>query len=444
MSKTTCTHTNARHAVCGHVCDPAFEFGVKRFTGIGHACEYLCSDCAAKSDATRHFVCDACLAPIESKADWHYQGKAEIIHKPQAFTFTPHSFHLACLDNADLLTSAPLLNSTGDWLLFSSNGELIRLDGRSKKTQIMAVLTNEQVCRTGEIQLCVSENNLFAALTSNVRTTDEGPSSNLGWVVDLTTGEALLILECGDYHTENAPFPVCFVEHDNKTLLIHATEWDRLDITDLTTLKHITERSYVDKPDNWQENKNAFSEWNGQLLVSPDKQWIATIGWAWHPVGLALAWNLQTWLNENIWEADYGLSKRSFSNWSYFWFSPFCWVNDTTLCVWGYEGFIDEDEIPYNSVALYNVSSGELIRWFTGPSMDSFYYDDYLFSGSTQPTVKPGALEDKALRVWDIQDGTLLHQQENLTPDNYHPESKCFLGSDKPGELTLTHWSKSN
>jgi len=116
-----------------------------------------------------------------------------------------------------------------------------------------------------------------------------------------------------------------------------------------------------------------------------------------------------------------------------FWHGPFCWVDNTTICIWGHEDFLDAHDIPLDTAALYDVTTGTLLRWFSGPTIDIFYFDQYLFSGSTSKNT---------LTVWDVNSGALMHREENLSPINYHPDNKTFLTLSEEGEILLTQWSK--
>jgi hypothetical protein len=45
-----------------------------------------------------------------------------------------------------------------------------------------------------------------------------------------------------DYYAEHCPFPLAFVQRDSKWLLIHATQWNRLDVSDPATGELLTDR----------------------------------------------------------------------------------------------------------------------------------------------------------------------------------------------------------
>ena len=351
------------------------------------------------------------------------------------FHFTSLDIPLPQLRDVSILAASPRSNTNGDWLLFTSDSKLLLLKNHQNTATTLLQLDQNQIDCRGHIQLVCSDNGQYIAISSLV---DE--SNNIGWIIDLNTKQPILKLDSGDYRTGHTDFPVAFLEENNNTLLIHATDWDRLDITDLSTLTCITQRNFDNKPENWEDNDEAFSEWYGKLLISPNKQWIASIGWVWHPLGVMLSWDLQAWLRSNIWEADFGMSKRQLCVWDYFWDSPFCWVNDTHLCIWGHSEADNGSDIPLDTAAVFDVTTGELVRSFPGPTMDIFYFDQYLFSGTPGEKTEERHSPGQHLTVWDITNGTLLHQEDNLTPIAYHPISKTFLSLKNEGTVTLTIW----
>lgn len=426
----SCNHPGETYTpVCQHVFDRSRLEGSKRFTGQGVDVHYLCEPCRKASLAPTHGVCEACVAEIEEEGDWSVEGMPGIKQRPQDFTFSSRTLAVECLQDDAVLAHVPLADGSAALLLFTARGRLLHLDLISGAARAIAEYSDDLIRRQGTVALHASRDGRFAALTSAVHGQGMTPS-NRGILITLATGEIVMHLECGDYHTEHTELPVAFVEHQGKTLLIHGTDWARLDITDPASGQCLSTRDFEELPKEARD-ESVFTEWNGPLLISPDQRWIATIGWVWHPVGVAYSWDLQEWLAGSLWEADVGRSKVSYAMWPYFWFSPFCWLDAHTLCIWGYSELHTDDDIPLPSAAVYAVPSGELVRWFAGPTADVFYFDRYLFSGTR---------DGDGISVWSVEDGALLCERRGINAQGYHPGTQEFVSFGDQGELTLHHW----
>lgn len=330
----------------------------------------------------------------------------------------------------------PALDGSKDWIFLTSDFEVIRFFSERSSTQVLFKIDKDLVPRAKELSMVLDRELEYIAVTGRSKGKKGEGDYNWGHVFELDSGKALFKLECGDYYPHMAPFPVAFLRKDKKTLLIHATDWDELDVTDLQSKKCLTERDLEHLPDNPDYGKDGQTEWSGTLLLSPNQEWIATIGWAWHPVGRAFSWNLDDWVTKNIWEADNGSSKQIYTCWPYFWDGPFCWIDNKRLCIWGHDGGPTDDQgFPMPSAAVYNVESGELIKWFEGPTIDLFYFDEYLFSGGK-------AAED--LTIWDVNTGDCIFSDQVFEqfPRHYHPRAKEFWSQSENGDITLTSWSK--
>jgi hypothetical protein len=272
----------------------------------------------------------------------------------------------------------------------------------------------------------------FVALTCTYRGDDQLRPVSRCVVIALDNSREIMHLSNGDYHTELTPFPFCFVTKDGKNLIIHATNWNRLDITDLETGQLLTERDYAEKPDLSDHEDFVFTEWPGKLLPSPGQERVATIGWVWHPIGHAYSFDLKRWLEGNKWEPDASIHQKSYAIWDYFWDSPFVWLDERRLCIWG----VDENSMePTDSATIFDAETAEQLFSFNGPTQDIFFYDEYLFSG-----IKCLDEYQKGLSVWDINTGELVHTQLEFAFDGYSHAKREFylLGADDV--LTLIRW----
>jgi hypothetical protein len=230
-------------------------------------------------------------------------------------------------------------------------------------------------------------------------------------------------------NTEKTVHESC--QHDTKQYHPVCT----LDVSDPRTGECLTQRDFtLIKEDEDFYDDSVFSEWYGELAISPSQQKIASIGWVWHPLGVAFSWSAKSWLEENVWEADNGKSKRSYCIWDYFWYSPFFWYDDNTLCIWGSSDYQKGSDLPIDSVVLYNAETEQAVREFAGPTLDVFYYDHYLFSGLP---------EKNGISIWDLEEGALLHRQPGISPRAYHPGTREFIEIDETGWYGW-HWEKDD
>ena len=420
-------------ATCSHIFHHDILEGVKKYTGEGLLREYLCKQCRQEEAFVPHYVCAACEQVLDEEGDWSITGMPEVLHRPRPFHFSAREVQIEALADARILAFEPVPQSRSDAVVFTSAGALLKIDILTGTARQVAAYPDDVIARAGLISLKVSKDARYVAVTS-CPNSQNVPALPGGLVASLDTGAILLPLSCGDYHTEQTDFPVEFIEYQGQTLVIHATDWNRLDVTNPVTGELLTPRDFEStEARELGEVAEVFTEWNGYLRVSPDQKRVATIGWVWHPVGVAYSWDAQTWLSDNVWEPDFGSSKKLYACWEYFWHSPFVWLDSQRLCIWGYERLQTGADIPLPSAAIYDGASGELLTWFAGPTMDQFYFDKYLFSGSA---------DGEGLSVWSIEEGALLHEQKDITVMGYHPGTKEFLSRHPGGTLLFTKWEE--
>lgn len=433
ITRTHCGHAGASTAVCTHVFTKKSVAGVEHFTGEGVQTEYLCAQCAEQSEASpaRCYVCADCVEALERDQSWPYAGKPGILRRPRAFRFSRRTLRINSLADGKVLAFAALNNHASAAVVFTEKRQLWLIDTLSGAAELINTYTEAMLARAGSIQLTLSRDNQLIAITSCVHRDQDGPS-NRGIVAQMSNGHVLMVLDNGNYHTELTPFPVAFVDHQNKTWVIHATDWNRLDITEPFSGQCLTTRVFSKNTDDDEDEElSVHTEWNGELRVSPNQKRIATIGWFWHPLGLAYAWDLQAWLTKNVWEADKGHSKKLFAVWDYFWDAPFFWIDDETLCIWGYEQWHTDNDMPLNSAALYDATTGDIKTFFAGPTQDVFHFDQYLFSGTEQ---------GDGISIWSLEDGALLHEEKDIQARHYHPGAKTFLVFKEHGVIVLQAW----
>ena len=425
---------------CLHCAAAGLEHGYKSYTGQGQSVIYQCEACYDVPESALSSYCPACAQLLDGNAeDWTHCGLPGVLRAPKPFVFTARELVFEELKNTTVRAFAALAQLPGEGVVFTANGQLLRLNWETAVAQLITTLDDTQVCREGSVQLVLSDDGQFFAITSaytgskNTASAEgERANSNTGVVGCLRSGRVLMPLDCGDYHTELTEFPVVFFSDQQRTLMVHATDWNRLDITDPLTGECLTTRaSDVEAPAT--EHKQVYSEWSGRLKVSPDQTQIATIGWMWHPVGSAFTWSLAQWVSHNRWEAENGASKRILQQWSYFWDSSFVWLDDRRLCIWGHDIFTDDKtDCPANTAVVCDVVTGQCLSSFAGPTNWPFVFDIYLFTAG---------INDEGLAIWEVETGCLLHEEPcDKLPTGYHPASHEFLSFGEAGHVKLLHW----
>lgn len=433
MKKVDCEHpTDEAQTICTHVFKWATPHdGVKRFTGQGNSADYLCEKCASQPFFSSKTVCHTCVKKLEALHSWRIRGQPGIRYTPKNFNIQYRNIHIGDFMDDPVSSLIEFNRSPDQALVFTRSGKLYQLNILDGSHRLLAEYADSGLCLAGKVSMQLSIKNEYAAITTRSRKLHTD-IPNTGIVIRVDTGDILMRLDQGDYHTELTEFPVTFIQRLGKTYVVHATDWNTVDITEPETQQCLTRRDANDSPCKDIDN-GVFTERLGTLLVSPDQTSIATIGWIWHPVGIAFSWNIDEWFS-NPWEPDCGASKVSYAMWDYFWYSPFFWLDNHRLCIWGYEALHTDEDIPLNSVAIYNADTGDLINWFSGPTMDVFYYDKYLFSGSCH---------ENTLSIWDIETGALLYEYQDIIVNAYHCGSRELISIQDNGVIGFYHWKEA-
>ncbi|AIY08004.1 hypothetical protein LK13_05070 [Paenibacillus polymyxa] len=151
-------------------------------------------------------------------------------------------------------------------------------------------------------------------------------------VYDLVHAQEKMQLSRDEYHYDKSMFPLAFVHQDGMCILVHGTEWNRLDLTYIETGRLLTARP-TPVYNNENKDEHYLDYFHGRLLASPEGKWIADTGWVWAPLGVVRTWSLSDWLL-NPWESENGPSVRHL--WQTIdWDGPICWTGPDTLAVWG-------------------------------------------------------------------------------------------------------------
>src|SRR5258708_20088087 len=112
---------------------------------------------------------------------------------------------------------------------------------------------------------------------------------------------------------------------------IHGSGWNRLDGSDSATGELVSDRNPTSYRRGEDRPAHYLDYFHGRLVLSPDGRRIVDDGWVWHPFGIPDVWDIQAWLDNNVWESEDGPSKLSLASRAYYWNHPLFCLGSTHL-----------------------------------------------------------------------------------------------------------------
>ena len=360
----------------------------RRFTGVGIASELLCRRCT-EPGATPELLesCAACFARVERENEpTSFSGQPGILERPSSLRLERTSIDLSVLGAEPIALAAP--SKAARWLVLTRDSKLHVLDA-------------EGVDLVQPVWLGASPRGDLAAIANR--------RGQRGVCVDAATGRATLALDRGEYHPEVCDFSAVFLERGGRTLLVHATLWNRLDVSDARTGERLTARTFEARRTG-EPREHDLDYFHCGLAVSPDEQWISDNGWMWHPVGFVRTFSVERWLGGNVYESEDGPSVKQLLPRDGYWDGPLVWVGPRRLALYGYGvAWTDGDRL-IPAALVFDVESGELERWFAGPSGELFFVNGLLVSASSDETC-----------AWDLATGERLLRAMGFRPTHHLP-----------------------
>jgi hypothetical protein len=397
-----------RKRACLHLLESKDGAYYQRFTGNGMEYNLVCSKCKAMpADIELHLldVDFIRFKEIEQAGYWDgIIGQPEIRRRVSNLQFEHEAVSVPTLNPLHVLDIQPVPSEPDVWLGLSSDGALFRLD--------LSAQTMGELFRLPESHLDLQEKTMLRVSQSGDLIAVVNTKGQHGLVLDGTSGRSTLLLDRGNYHEDVSTFPLAFVEWERRTVLIHGTSWNRLDLSDAKTGELLTERSPTSYEQGEERPQHYLDYFHCGLTVSPGQQFVVDTGWVWHPMGVVAVWSLSRWFQENVWESEDGPSKKYLDSRGYHWDGPVCWLDDQHLAVWGYG---DDDEWLIPALCIFDVVTGRQVRWFPGPK-GTIAFDEHLFSW-----------DEEGMVVWDSFTGEQFHTDKTLNPVSYHRGSKSFI-----------------
>ena len=239
-----------------------------------------------------------------------------------------------------------------------------------------------------------------------------------GLVIDLSNDCIAMRLNGGDYHPETVPQSVCFVLHRGKPILLHRTQWNRLDASDPETGTLLTEREFPPSSDDKKFPEHYLDYFHGGLYPSPSGTMILNDGWVWHPFGVTTLFDSSEWLDGNAWETEDKLTRLiSREDWD----TGFTWIDDKTIAL---EHLFAPAHTGAGLGLLIDIATKETTP-IAGPRGHFFSDGRRLFSADSE-----------GLSVWDVQAGTCIGFIPDFKPTLQHPWTKQLAELD--GNLLRT------
>jgi len=376
----------------------------RHFTGVDAEYELLCEACCAALPAPPSLrrICFACLRHQLMGPRLADLGTPAFRERVTSLRFA----HQPCTAPAEVVAFAPVSRMPNTWWMLDRQGRLHRVDVVSGSVEAGGSVDPSAVDLTKPLVLVVAPGGELAAI---------GEAYGLrAVVVEPASGKVIRTLVRGDYCAEECCFPLGFFELEGRLLLVHATDWNRLDVSDARTGALLTAREEVD-----------LDYFHSSLLISPDGARAVDNGWIWHPVGEVRVFDLRRWVRENPGEAEDGPSMKALTQRPYFWDGPVAWLEATTVAVWG--GGEDEPEV-LPMVTIYDVESGQAQRSFLGPGGGLLPLPPYLVAFN----------EDGGTTVWDWHTGERLAQDRSFQAVDVHPASHELLSRTEDGGFQVS------
>jgi hypothetical protein len=401
--------------VCRHLFGvPENEIGpyfYRCLIGDGIRSDLRCRDCSDDVSAEVFVVCEGCVVRVEEDCDQvGWRGEPEVMERSEPCSQNVLATALPA-GLGEVVDVTPVDALPGLWLVLGRDGRISRWDCASGATSELAFSAvpdeSEDDTSAGKFavpRLHASADGRFAAVVNDY--------GRHGALFDLAAGRTTLVLDGGDYHQETVPFSFAFVEHAGRTVAIHRTQWNRLDVTDPATGALLSQRE-MERPEKGKPRpEHHLDYFHGALLPSPGGTRIADDGWVWHPVGIPMTWSLEQWLGGAKWEAEDGPSMCRLVWRAYRWNNPMCWLDEDHFVL---GGIGNDDEAMLDGVEVFHAETGVRTGVFAGPNGRLFFDGRRLYSAAAS-----------GLEIWDPDTGERTGMVPGFVPTHRHAGSGEF------------------
>ena len=382
--------------MCTHLVleNPPGSFRV--LTGAGMDYHLLCRECV-DADVPLIEVCEGCAGNAGEAGDmlgWRGEPEIRLRDRETGGSWLTWDCPVQPVNDRCL---APLQGN--GWLAFTADG-LVEIDDVGEHRAPTPVELPEEPPNewAGHVRGPALHTSADGSLVAVV--TDYGRH---GTVLRRESGEVVLDLDRQGYEDETTPFPFAFVGSGPETVIIAATDWNRLDAFDATG-RLLTDR--VTSRDDVPEHHLDY--FHGALTPSPSGRQLFVDGWVWHPAGVPMVVDAGAWLAGDVHAAEHGveLSQREYA-----WDQPVAWLDEDTVAV---QRIGDDDEHMIDGVKLYDLH-GASPGMFAGPSGPMWAHDGLLYVAA-----------EGGFEIWDPAEGARIGLIEGFAPTAHDPEKRTF------------------
>ena len=313
---------------------------------------------------------------------------------------------------------APVDDEAGPgWLVLDAGGVISRSDLAAGTCRALAAASVP--AEPGHVAWCgldlrrrlhVSDFVLFAAVVNDY--------GRLGEVIDLQTGRVTMALDNGGGHENTVPFSLAFARHHGQDVVIHRTDWNRLDVSEAASGRLLTAREPTSYRPGEPVSDHYLDYFHGALHLSPDGARIFDDGWVWQPFGFPVAWELAAWLDGNAWESGDGPTKIDFCPLEY-WDRAFTWIGSHRVAIED----LGDDETPA-CTRVFDLTQAAS----PGPGRARQAAEIAVLHGPAGRFFSDGATllssSEDGLSLWDPLTGTRTGFTPGFTPAYHHPAAR--------------------
>jgi hypothetical protein len=416
--------------VCAHLsaCREPWLSYFKWYTGSALDAELLCDACTKERGKglpiPLEAVCEECFSYVTTEIGdlAGTRGKAGILIRSEPFHATFKETALPA--RAGRIVDIAPLEGVGRsvWLLLAEDGRLSRLDAdtlewtaagsTSVSPESDHKVWNGRVLRR---HLHASRCGEFAAVVNDY--------GRYGEIIDLRSGKVTLALDGGSYHPETVPFSFAFAEVGGRTVAIHRTDWNRLDISAPASGELLSVRGPTSYKQGESRPEHYLDYFHGALYVSPRGSLILDDGWVWHPIGVPTTWSLERWGSLNVWESEDGPTQKALCARNYYWDHAVAWLDETRVAL---GGIGDDDEDMVDGARIFDTTLPDLsgsrrervreVNAFPGPA--GIFFSDGIWLFSSDAT---------GLSRWDPDGGARTGYLQGFQPTHYHRGAREFV-----------------
>lgn len=413
-----CPHSAAKdRRICPHLDPSEFEDYFLRFSGKGAEYAVVCESCRSVAWEELNSVCEECFRGAQGSlfGQLGTEGSPEVLIAAKErctlemlgeLTF-PHRILAGCQWH-------------NRWMVLLADRTLHLVDPFGEHSELFATVPGPGMLDwEAPIDILASWDGRFVAITNR--------KGRHGLVLmEENWGTISMHLDCGDYHAKNTPFPVAFLRHGNATRIIHATAWNRLDISDPQTGQCLTPRATA-----WEKDEPRLPHYldffMGALTVSPDEKTLLVDGWVWHPVGVLGTANLEAWQSGDIYACERGLGQFGIRSCNYNWNIGKAFLDAQTVIYWGIG---NDDDHMVDGAVIVDLRTRKPIRQFAGPARGSFCAAEWLIVFSP----------DHDTTAWDVRTGERVWLATGHRARVYNQNSRHFLAWEE-NRVIVSRWN---